>query len=466
MVPIALFGWIPVILLVFASFPPRRAMIFCFVFGWLFLPPAGYEIPGFPDYTKVTATTFGVLLAIILFDWQQLLSIRCRLFDMPMICWCLCPFASSISNGLGVYDGLSAIFEQTSKWGLPYLIGRVYLRNLNDFREVAIILFLGGLVYTPFCLWEIRMSPQLGRYLYGIGGVGIEYFNEFGKWGSRPRVFMGNALIVGTFMTAASLMGIWLWKTRCLTSLWGLSAASLTLLLLITTLLCKNLGALALLALGTAALFSTKRLHSSVVIYLLILASPLYMSLRITGKWSATPLVNTAAIIHEQRASSLQFRLNNEDLLAAKALQRPVFGWGRWGRARVYREDGKDISVTDGLWVIALGNTGVVGLVTLTMAMLLPPVMFLRRYPARTWVHPAIAPAAALAVLVTLYMIDNLFNDMLNPIYVVTAGGLARLATAQTTSCVIRQSQQGWVPQPTANLTFPMDPRCQGQMTQ
>jgi len=131
-----------------------------------------------------------------------------------------------------------------------------------------------------------------------------------------------------------------------------------------------------------------------------------------------------------------------DDILVAKALERPVFGWGEWGRARVYRKsDGKDIVTTDGLWIIALGNTGIVGLAAVTSALLLPVLAILRRYPARLWTHPAVAPCAVLAVLAALYMIDNLFNAMLNPIYLVTIGGIVSLVAPVATVRADRRVQ-------------------------
>ena len=44
-----------------------------------------------------------------------------------------------------------------------------------------------------------------------------------------------------------------------------------------------------------------------------------------------------------------------------RASERILFGWGRFGRSRVYNEYGSDISVTDGRWIITLGQFGVVG---------------------------------------------------------------------------------------------------------
>lgn len=429
MVPIALFGWIPVILLLFANLPSRRAAIVAILYGWMFLPSAGYNIPGLPDYSKVTATSLGVLIATVLFDPDRLASLRPRLLDLPMLAWCLCPFASSITNGLGPYDGASTSFGHLVQWGLPYVLGRAYLRRLDDFRELAYLLFIGGLVYVPICLFEIRMSPQLNRWVYGFGGGSVEYAATLGKWGSRPAGFIGTRLTLAMFMTAATLAGMWLWSTGGLKRLWGWSAGWLLGLLFVTTLLCKNVGGITLLLVGLLALASLKYMRTRAVVLVLLLAAPTYMFVRSTGRWGGEIMVSAARSIHEMRASSIDFRLRNEDILVAKALQRPFFGWGGWGRARVYDEHGRDISITDGMWIIALGNTGLFGLIAFTSAFLLPALVIALRLPAAYWVRGRSPPVAALVVLIILYMIDCLFNAMLNPIYVFAAGGLAVVAT-------------------------------------
>lgn len=92
--------------------------------------------------------------------------------------------------------------------------------------------------------------------------------------------------------------------------------------------------------------------------------------------------------------------------------------------------DGRITSIPDGLWVIALGTSGLVGLAALFGAMLLPTLALIHRYPAKTWTHPAMAAPAALAVFTATYAIDCLMNAMQNPIYIVCLGGLASLAIA------------------------------------
>jgi hypothetical protein len=436
LVQIALFGWVPLTLALFSAMPAARALIVSCVAGWLFLPAkVGYHVVAF-DWTKVSAIGLSALLATLLFASGRLSAFRVRWFDLPMLGWCLCPFASSIANGLGPYDGLSAAVDTTVHWGVPYLLGRMVLRDIEDLRQFARFVFIGGLIYVPFCWFEMRMSPKLHMWVYGFGtSRGIDY-TELGAWGSRPRVFMGDGLTLGMFMTSASLCGFCLWHSGALKRLWGYSSGWLVALLILTSILCKNLGATVLLAAGIFTAVFSRRWRTSLLIWTLVLAAPLYVVLRTTGAWSADTLVDLAGMVHAERAESLQFRLDNEDRLVARALEQPLFGWGRWGRARVYELDWKgelrDISVTDGLWVIALGNTGIVGLTCITMTLLLPVMRGIRRYPLARWSEPAVAPVIAVLLLLAITCVDNLFNAMLNPLFFVGAGGLTTLLASRS----------------------------------
>ena len=160
LIPVALFGWLPVIMMIFSTTPPRRAVVVCFIGAWLFLPYAGYDLPGIPDYSKRSATSLGVMLATVIYRSDWLFATRLRWFDVPMLVLCSCPMASSLANGLGAYDGLSASFTYVVTWGLAYLIGRVYFTRPEHLRELALGIVAGGLIYVPLCAWEFRMSPR------------------------------------------------------------------------------------------------------------------------------------------------------------------------------------------------------------------------------------------------------------------------------------------------------------------
>jgi O-antigen ligase len=125
-----------------------------------------------------------------------------------------------------------------------------------------------------------------------------------------------------------------------------------------------------------------------------------------------------------ERAQSLEFRLQNEDILSNKALQRFWWGWGRFGRSRVLNEYGKDISTTDGEWIIALGESGVIGLAAVTMLYILPVIRLWWRLKGPLWADPSFAAVSAFAVILTLYATDNILNAMLNPVITVVIGGV------------------------------------------
>src|SRR5262245_25969585 len=109
-------------------------------------------------------------------------------------------------------------------------------------------------------------------------------------------------------------------------------------------------------------------------------------------------------------------------------MQHPYFGWGGWGRSRVYSEVyERDISVTDSTWIIALGCNGLFGLISVLSLFALPVLLTIWRYPARLWADREVAPAIALALLIGIYLIDNLMNGMINPVYLLALGGLSGL---------------------------------------
>ena len=135
---IVIFGWIPVVLLAFGVFPPRKVVICAYLFGWLFLPFHSYPLPMFPDFTKMSATTCGVMLGVMAFDFPRIAGFRLRWFDLPLVVFCITPFFSSITNELGVFDGASVVVNQIVTWGLPYFVGRMYFNDAAEIRELAI----------------------------------------------------------------------------------------------------------------------------------------------------------------------------------------------------------------------------------------------------------------------------------------------------------------------------------------
>ena len=234
--------WLPIVVFLFLRFSPRKAVIISFLVAWLFLPQkAGFIFSGIPDYTRISATSYSIFFLTLFFDSQRLTRFKLTWLDLPMLILCICPFFSSISNGLGAYDGLSQTLSQIVSYGLPYFIGRLYFSDLVGLRQLAISIFISGLIYLPLCLYEIRMSPQLHRIVYGYFAHSFAQTMRYG--GFRPTVFMLHGLEVGMWMMAVTLIGIWLWQAKVIKTVTGVPIQWLLVVLTITFVLIKSTGA-------------------------------------------------------------------------------------------------------------------------------------------------------------------------------------------------------------------------------
>jgi tetratricopeptide (TPR) repeat protein len=439
---LALLGWIPVVLIIFALLPNRCAATTAVIGAWLLLPPFTLAISSLPDYSKSTAATFGVLLATLIFDPDRILRFRPRWFDLPMLLWCFSGVASSVQNDLGLYDGLSDALNQLLMWGLPYLIGRLYFGNPDDLRYFATAIVVSSLFYVLPCLYEIRMSPTLMSKIYGLS---TWYGTRLG--GYRPHVFFYTGLELGLWMTAASLAAWWLWRCGVIKKIGPFPFGSMLLPILMgTAILCRSTGAIALLVLGMMLLWLSVRFRTRLLLASLLFVAPLYVTIRVTNLWSGQQAVDLAeSLVGPARAESLEYRFKCEKLLGAKAIEQPVFGWGGWGRSSAYFNADtpwRRPVPTDGLWIIILGHKGFVGLILFYLAMLLPAALFVWRFPVQLWGDPRVAAGSLTAVLLMLYIVDCLLNAFPNMIYMTLAGGLIGVELKQLRTTGARRGRE------------------------
>lgn len=438
LVPITLFGWPLVVLALFTVLPPRRAVIVGMLGAWLFLPMAGYPLPGLPDITKMSITCVTVFLGTAVFDAGRFSRLRWSWVDLAMIAWVLVPLPSAVTSGYGAYEGFSGILNQLVSWGMPYVIGRLYFSDAEGLRELAMGVFVGGLVYVPLVLFEARMSPQLHTWVYGFHQHSFGQAKRLGGW--RPTVFMQHGLAVAMFMGTAAVCGLWLWtagKVRAV-RIWGGSVPTWipAIGLFAVAAACRSSYALLLMLGGTGALLASRVLSTRVILMGMLLIAPLYIAARTVGGWDGQLLRDAAAVMGQDREGSLGVRLDSED-----ALWRWVQGNVRLGRGRLSDLMSADRDewgrfIPDGLWLIALGKYGMAGLAAMLGVLLLPPGVYLLRNRPRELMGAEAAGATVLATVLVLYAMDNLLNAMVNPIYLLAAGGMGVMRGARP-----RQSQ-------------------------
>jgi hypothetical protein len=459
--------YIPLVLALYQFMRPHRACIAAYLVGWLFLPMGSIHLHGVLDLTKVTMPSLGVLLATFLFDFDRLTRYRFRLWDIPMLVWTISPVFSSLMNHLGLYDAVATITNVwIGVWGLPYFLARIYFDDVPSLRDLAAGIVLGGLLYMPLCLWEIRMSPQLHFKLYGF----VQH--EFGQTrrdnGFRPMVFMQHGLALGMFMAMSTVIAAGLWLGQSRLRLLGVTMFWATVMLLVTTILCKSMGATIWMFCGLATVIMVRTARSPWALIAILLLPPIYMVTRATGQFTGQSLVNLIRPFNAERADSLLYRLTNEKLFVAKALQQPIEGYASTNWFPRDPDTGNFIGTPDGMWVIVLGKHGLIGLVSITLGMMIPVWLFIRggrgfwiwdrlshgggpgilsvipvvgQAWLLVWAWDQIAkrlPASAatmvwassLACVVGLFMFDNLMNAMPNPLFVLAAGGLVSVCTS------------------------------------
>ena len=425
--------WMPLVWIMFIVVPARVAVVIALVVSWLFLPELAFPLKMMPDYTKSTATSLAILLGALALDpGGRIFRFKPSWVDLPIAVWCIIPFFSSVSNqigGTGLYDGMSVVVQHLIWYGAPWLIGRLYFTTAEEAKTLALGILIGGAIYVPLCLYEVRMSPQLHRMFYGFATV--QDWQQVQRWGGyRPSVFMRHGLAVGVWMATATAMAFWFFLTGSKRDLYAVPMWIIFGVLFVTTVLVKSTGAILILGFLMTVMLCLRFLQMRVLVTATVLGIVLFLGLRITGVMDGTALTQfAAATVGEGRASSLEYRLLNENAVVGRTAQRPLVGWGGWGRSTNVRiPELGGTAVPDSLWINMYGRHGVIGLAALYGSLLLPAFLLFTRMKPSEMVDPRFAAIPGLALVSLTYSIDGLFNAMVNPVFIVTGGAVSTLA--------------------------------------
>lgn len=450
----ALLAWPMVAVVLFRTMPRAEALIWTILGGYLLLPVATHlDAPLLPPLDKSTGPALAALAILALYapgDGPRGWLPESPVARVLVVAFLAVPLITAGLNaapvlmggrqlqGMTWYDGASLSLEHLMAV-VPLLLGRRYLASAEAHRAMLVAFALGGLAYALPILIEIRLSPQLHAWIYGFFPHAFD--QQIRSGGFRPVVFLGHGILVAGFVAAALVAALALWRGTegSRRQAWIALAGGLAVLLV----LCKTLGALVLgLAGGVLVALGG---HGMVRLAALCMAITVlaYPALRASGTMPVSSIVAMVEQIRPERAQSLQFRLDNEDILLDRAALRPAFGWGGWDRNRVFDAWGNDITTTDGRWIITLGRFGWTGylaefgLLTLGLILLAGPLG--RSMPFAS---------GALAVVLAINLVDLVPNASLTPLSWLIAGALlgaaeARQRTRSSTSSTSLGSDQG-----------------------
>jgi hypothetical protein len=316
--------------------------------------------------------------------------------------------------GLRPYDAVSMVVGAVFTV-LPLLLARRFIADPESQRLLLLVLCVAALGYSLLALFEVRMSPQLNNWVYGF--FPHSWIQHIRGGSFRPVVFLQHGLVLGIFLCMTILATVAL--VRLDAQRRGLFVLA-ALWLFGTLLLSRNFGALLITAvLLPAILFLGVRgqLLAAAIISGMFLTYPV---LRTSSIFPLDQIFQIIENINSERAGSLMTRLYYEEQLLAKASERPIFGWGGFGRSRIYDEGGARISISDGSWIIVLGVSGWVGYVAL-YGLLTSPIflLFLQRQQKRIGIE-----TSALAVILAANLMDLVPNSSNTPLTWLLAGAL------------------------------------------
>jgi hypothetical protein len=446
----ALFLWPVVSLLLFVNRPVGIALIWTILGGYLLLPVgASIKFAMIPAFDKNSIPSLAALVGCFLTARRPVSRpTHFGVAELFVAALLIGPFITSEFNGdaiqvgpdvvipgVGHYDAVSAGIGELIML-LPFLLGRRFLRTSEDNADIFRILTVAGLAYSLPMLFEVRMSPQLHTWIYG-------YFpHSFGQQmrdgGFRPVVFLGHGLLVAFFGMTTILASAALWRTE--TRVLRLPVAAPTAWLSGTLLLCKSLGSFVYAAvLVPVILFLKPRSQIRLAILLASLALT-YPMLRTLDLVPTKFLLEAAGSVSAEREASLEERFNQEKMLLDRTLERPWFGWGRFGRGRVYDGEGRDITLADGHWIITMSTFGLFGF--LAEFGLMSFCVFRAAWALRyaTTAHERTC-LATLAIIVAIGLVDLLPNASISPWSWLLAGALFGRTEALCNTSVRRSSR-------------------------
>jgi hypothetical protein len=449
---LVLLAWPLVVIVLFRTLPFRDSLIWSIVAGFLFLPShqhVGINLPVLPALDKrLVPALAAALVALVALSQARTQQARRRGSDtlpgpdvdvlpgwLPrstlgiglLTVIVLGLMATALTNGdaqffgprrlppQSLYDAFSALLS-IGVLLLPLLLGRKFLSDDQGHKRLLVVLFISAMIYTLPALYEVRMSPQVNRMVYDFFPHSWRQHIRAGGW--RPLVFLDHGLLLGIHFACALIAG---------TIMVRMEKSGRRLLYIVCVLwlagalvLAKTLGALiiAILLLPVAFLMPV-RLQLMVAAGIALI-TVMYPILRGSGLVPTEAIVEMAEGIDEARAGSLEFRFENEDVLLDRANERPTFGWGWWARARVYDEEGRDISITDGTWIIAIGETGWIGYIGQFGLLTFPIMLFFLR---RRRYEIGLA-TSGLCLVTGANLIDLLPNASLTPVLMLCAGAL------------------------------------------
>jgi hypothetical protein len=444
----ALCAWPLVCVVLFVVLPVESAAIWSLLGGYLLLPSGvSFDPHVLPPLDKFSIPSLATFLLCWMKGTPSPPSRAPWLVYMFAFAFMISPIFTAYDNSYelrigdrsipGFYpiDGLKMVGHNLVDL-TPFFVGTRFLSSDRGRALLLKALPTAALFYSLPMLFELRMSPQLERIVYGVGPV---FAHLVRAGGYRPAVFLSTGLELALFTSMAFIAAVVIVRTkwRLLHAPAGAAATYLGCLLL----LCKSFGTIVFGMLAMPLLiFTAPRtwVRIACAAALIICAYPMLRSYDLIPVHRVVAATNT---VNAERGGSLEFRIENEDRLLAKAEEKPFFGWGTWGRNRVFDQGtGSDVSITDGEWVLRFGMYGWFGY--LSLFGLFAAAMLGALAGAKGAITSSTIVVGGLTLILAVNLIDLIPNANLLPLTYLLAGSVAGGLRSRVNARAVQRSSR------------------------
>lgn len=378
--------WPLVMVGLFRFLPPGRAYIWSVLAGYLLLPPfpTAFDFPLMPPLSKDTLPNLmAIALVYTMTKVQKPLLPESKLGKGLVFAFIFCPIFTVFTNpeplifpqlgirGLYAMDVVALVILQAIMLS-SYLLARQLLTTRQDMRDLLLALVIGGLAYSFPMLLEIRLSPQLNIWIYGYFQHSFEQVIRGG--GFRSLVFLSHGIWAAMLIMMSVTAAIILWRNEQGSR--RLKYLVATVFLAVVLVLNKTLSPVVYTTVIVAVVVLSSwrmQLRAALILAVLAFSYPVAKGLDLVPE---EQILSAAAAVNDEREGSLRFRFDNENILFDRAMEKPLFGWGSWGRNHIRDAvSGRILSTADGRWIITLGVFGWIGYFAEFGLLILPIVL-------------------------------------------------------------------------------------------
>jgi hypothetical protein len=423
------FTWPLVILWFFKKYTVKQAVLLAVVISSILLPYMyEFDLPLIPPLNRDTLTSLTLLL-ILFVKKQKNPLFKSGLWNSIFITYLIIVVISSLINSDELisgdvplkastpYDALSNVLLFILSF-MPFIFGRNFFNNPKDTIPLFKTMTICAIIYSIPMLYEIRLSPQIHAIIFGY--FPGDFIQQMRGDGFRPIVFIGHGLALAFWFVTCIIGALALFKSNLkVMRLFGLP---LIIYLIVVLVLCKTVSVVLYLIFAVILIFILKekrQLKYSLILALFVFIYPFNVATQVVKNSDVLEYVGEYS---QDRADSLQTRLENEERLMERALERPFFGWAGWGRNRVYSW-GKDITITDGMWIMAFGVYGALGFIFYYLMLIYPILKALKNHRYITDDNDKIL-FITLAIILAIGIFDSIPNAGMMPIHLLLAGAL------------------------------------------